>query len=40
MSADEAKFGKCGTPEVTFQGAHNSSFLSENDKTVKHEVQV
>jgi hypothetical protein len=40
MSADETKYGNCETPEVTFQGAHNSNFLSETDKTARHEVQV
>ncbi|KAJ3658638.1 hypothetical protein Zmor_010365 [Zophobas morio] len=40
MSADETKYGNCETPEVTFQGAHNSNFLSESEKTARHEVQV
>lgn len=42
MSAtNETKYGDCGTPEVTFQGAHNSNnFLSETDKTARNEVQV
>lgn len=40
MSTDETKYGKCETPEVTFQGAHTSNFLSESEKTARHEVQV